>query len=267
MTGPDQNFSLRNLDFGERRGLGQIQIEFARGFLEKRVPPAVKKALTRRRTPSESFSAEMSPGARALVSKQIRRHQVANTARRKLPARRICSAKYSSDSIKLPSAICTGGWSDAIHRTARRRQRFLHPVGQFLDEPAIDLTRPVEAVAISELAALDGGDTGFLHRDEDEVGGDRRGKMQSRPRAQVVCYALHPFKKIKSQEPDATNEHENENGQNDRRAFERFELHRAQLNKKPEQLKAALVLTLCLQKLRPMAATVALTIPAATPPQ
>jgi hypothetical protein len=65
--------------------------------------------------------------------------------------------------------------------------------------------------------------------------------MHSRPRAQVVGHALQPLKKIQPQEPDAANEREDKKGQNDRRAFERFELHRAQLNKKPEQLKAALV--------------------------
>jgi hypothetical protein len=65
--------------------------------------------------------------------------------------------------------------------------------------------------------------------------------MQSRPRAQVVGHALQPFEEIQPQKPDAANEREDQNGQNDRGAFERFELHRAQLNKKPEQLKAALV--------------------------
>ena len=95
---------------------------------------------------------------------------------------------------------------------------------------------------ITELAALDGGDTGFLDGNKSEVGGGRGGKMQSRPRAQVVGHALQPFEEIQTQEPDATNERQDQNGQNDRRAFERFELHRVQLNKKPEQLKAALVL-------------------------
>ena len=94
---------------------------------------------------------------------------------------------------------------------------------------------------VAELAVFDGGDAGIFHRDESEVGGGGRGKMQSSLCAQVVGHALQPLKKIQPQEPDAANEHENGNGQNDRRTFERFELHRAQLNKKPEQLKAALV--------------------------
>ena len=43
------------------------------------------------------------------------------------------------------------------------------------------------------------------------------------------------------QESEAADEREDENGQNDRRAFERFDFHRTGLNEKPEQLKAALV--------------------------
>ena len=94
---------------------------------------------------------------------------------------------------------------------------------------------------VAEFAASHGGDTGFLDGNKSEVDGGGRGKFLGGADAQVVGHALQPLKKIKPQEPDAANEHENGNGQNDRRAFERFEFHRAQLNKKPEQLKAALV--------------------------
>jgi hypothetical protein len=87
----------------------------------------------------------------------------------------------------------------------------------------------------------DCGDAGIFHRDEGEVCGGRRGEMQGRPHTQIVGHALQPLKKIQPQEPDPTNEREDQNGQKDRRAFERFELHSAQLNKKPGQLKAALV--------------------------
>jgi hypothetical protein len=41
--------------------------------------------------------------------------------------------------------------------------------------------------------------------------------------------------------PHDTNEHEDKDGQKNRRALERFEFHRTGLNEKPEQLKAALV--------------------------
>ena len=91
-------------------------------------------------------------------------------------------------------------------------------------------------------SAFHGSDAGFLHGNKGQVGGDRRGKMQRRPHAQVVGHALQPLEEIQPQEPDAADEREDKNGQNDRCAFEWFELHRAQLNKKPEQLKVALVL-------------------------
>ena len=104
---------------------------------------------------------------------------------------------------------------------------------------------------VAELFAVtfrfDGGDAGIFHGDKGEVGGGRRGKMQRRPHPQVVGHALQPLKKIQPQQPDTANEREDENRQNDRRAFEWFELHRAQLNKKPEQLKAALVFNIDLK--------------------
>jgi hypothetical protein len=40
---------------------------------------------------------------------------------------------------------------------------------------------------------------------------------------------------------DTANEREDENGQKDRGALERFEFHHPELNKKPGQLKVALV--------------------------
>jgi hypothetical protein len=43
------------------------------------------------------------------------------------------------------------------------------------------------------------------------------------------------------QQPDTADERQDENGQKHRRAFERFEFHRIGLNKKPGQLKVALV--------------------------
>ncbi len=88
---------------------------------------------------------------------------------------------------------------------------------------------------------MDGGDAGIFHRDEGEIGRGGRGKMQGRPHAQVVGHALQPVKEIEAEQPDTANEHKDEDGQNDRRALERFEFHRIGLNEKPEQLKAALV--------------------------
>jgi hypothetical protein len=65
--------------------------------------------------------------------------------------------------------------------------------------------------------------------------------MQSGSRAQVVSHSLEPFEEIQSQQSEAANERKDNNGQNEWRAFERFEFHADGLNEKPEQLKAALV--------------------------
>jgi hypothetical protein len=65
--------------------------------------------------------------------------------------------------------------------------------------------------------------------------------MQRGSGAQIVGHPLQPLEKIQSRQPQAANEREDGNGQKDRRAFERLKFHRIGLNKKPEQLKAALV--------------------------
>ena len=112
---------------------------------------------------------------------------------------------------------------------------------KFLDEPAINLARPVKSKFVTERTAFDGGDAGIFHRDEGEIGRVRRGKMQGRPRAQVVGDAFQPVKEIKMKQPHNAYKHKNEDSQKNRRALERFEFHRIGLNEKPEQLKAALV--------------------------
>ena len=163
-----------------------------------------------------------------------------------LPARRICSAKKSSDSMRLPSAIWTGRHDrGAVRQTARQRRWFLRLARKVLRRAGHKLDAASKARSGSQVqavhfAGVDGGDAGIFHRNEGEIGRGRRGKMQGRPRAQVVGDPLQPVKKIEVQQPHAANQHENENGQNDRRTFERFEFHRIGLNEKPEQLKAAL---------------------------
>jgi hypothetical protein len=112
--------------------------------------------------------------------------------------------------------------------------------GQFRNEPAINFARPVEAEMKADAAVFHGGDAGFLDGDEGEVGGGGRGKMQRGPRSQVIGHPLQPLEKIQPRQPQAANKREDGEGQKDRRAFEGFEFHRAGLNKKPEQLKAAL---------------------------
>jgi len=66
--------------------------------------------------------------------------------------------------------------------------------------------------------------------------------MQRGSRAQIVSHPLQPLEEIELRQPQTADKREDDNGQNDRRAFERFEFHRVELNKKPEQLKAALAM-------------------------
>ena len=113
--------------------------------------------------------------------------------------------------------------------------------GKFLDQPAINLARPVKAESVAERAAFDGGDAGFFHRDKGEIGGGGGGKFLGR-RGRASRRSCAPaVRKNRVQQPHAANEREDGDGQNDRRALERLEFHRAELNEKPEQLKAALV--------------------------
>jgi hypothetical protein len=65
--------------------------------------------------------------------------------------------------------------------------------------------------------------------------------MERGPRAQVIGHPLQPLEKIQSRQPQAANQREDGKGRKDRRTFEGLEFHRIELNKKPEQLKAALV--------------------------
>jgi hypothetical protein len=64
--------------------------------------------------------------------------------------------------------------------------------------------------------------------------------MESCFRAQIVGHPLQPLEKIQPQQPESADKHKDNNGQNDRRAFDGLEWHAIGLNKKPAQLKAAL---------------------------
>ncbi len=66
--------------------------------------------------------------------------------------------------------------------------------------------------------------------------------MSGRADAQIVSHAFQPLKEIEMQHADATDKRQNEKGNEQRRAFGALELHAEGLNKKPAQLKAALVL-------------------------
>ena len=94
----------------------------------------------------------------------------------------------------------------------------------------------------ADAAVLHGGDAGFLDGDEGEVGGGGRGKMQRGSRAQVIGHPFQPLKKIQPRQPQAADEREDGESQKNRHTFDGLEFHHAGLNKKPEQLKTALVM-------------------------
>jgi hypothetical protein len=62
------------------------------------------------------------------------------------------------------------------------------------------------------------------------------------PHAHIVGDALQPVGKIRVPNAQPADERQDGEGENDGRAFKSFELHAVGLNKKPAQLKAALVL-------------------------
>ena len=66
--------------------------------------------------------------------------------------------------------------------------------------------------------------------------------MQGGFSAQVVGHPFETLEEIQMEQPQSADEGDNRDGHEDRRMFGGLECHPAQLNKKPEQLKAALVL-------------------------
>ena len=113
----------------------------------------------------------------------------------------------------LPSAIWTGGWSGRNSPNSTSKATALRALrGKFLDQPAIDLARPVKADNLGypsspfcTAAMLESS-----HGDKGEIGGDGRGKMQggSRRASRRSC-APAARKNPSSQQPQAANEREN----------------------------------------------------------
>ena len=236
---------------GESR-LGQIQIEFLRCLLEQRMPLTVNlEGFDRAQhavgillggdiTEAEGIGGKQGghgripgvgqnhiAGAMHLQSKIIIRHYKASIGH--LDKHLLVRAQFAEQHIH------TDGFRSFF--------------GQFLDEPSINFPWPVEAELKAKFLGFVGPDESILYSldavladgDEREVGGGGCGKIQRGSRAQIVGHALQPLQKIQPRQPQAANERENGDRQNDRRGLEPLEFHPIGLNKKPEQLKAALV--------------------------
>ena len=174
----------------------------------------------------------MSPSASALVAKNSGGMTSGVVARMTLPARRICSAKKLSDSIRLPSAICTGGWSGRKSRT-RCRKRWLFRLARKVPRRAVRRSdAAIKSVTVAELAALNRRDARLVNRNNGKVGGNRRGKIQGRFCAQVISHPFQALEKIKLPHPYNADERQREDGHENRRVLKGLQLHRAELNKK-----------------------------------
>jgi hypothetical protein len=121
--------------------------------------------------------------------------------------------------------------------------------GQFLDEPSVNVARPIKAVRFAKQAVPERGDAGIFHRDESEVGRRGRRKLLGGPDAKIVGHQLQPIRKIGMSQADAANQGKDDERENDGRAFGSLELHAVGLNEKPAQLKAALVFEMALNKI------------------
>jgi len=72
---------------------------------------------------------------------------------------------------------------------------------------------------------LDSSDAGFIYCDTGKIGGGRRGKFLRRTDAPIVSDALQSVGEIRIPQPNAANEREDDEREDDGRAFGSLELH------------------------------------------
>jgi len=104
--------------------------------------------------------------------------------------------------------------------------------GQFMNQPAVNLARPVKAEPVAEPAVRNGADALLVDEDKAQVGGDRGGKAQRAAHAHIVGQVLESLEEI--QVEDSGEAHQQDDAGNDQRGdgLEGFDLHRRELNKK-----------------------------------
>ena len=104
--------------------------------------------------------------------------------------------------------------------------------GKFVDEAAIDLSRPVQPKVVAHLAAFHGVNGFIVNAGEAEVGGNLGIKMQSGARTPVVGHAFEAFKEIHAQSGGDGHEQDDTNRDESGDFFERLGFHLGELNKK-----------------------------------
>jgi hypothetical protein len=70
----------------------------------------------------------------------------------------------------------------------------------FLKQAAIDLARPVQAEVVSERAVPNALKAIFVDKNEPQIGGDGRSKLERLANAHVISHPLEPFEKIKAKQ-------------------------------------------------------------------
>ncbi len=68
--------------------------------------------------------------------------------------------------------------------------------GQFMNQPAVNLARPVKAEPVAEPAVRNGADALLVDEDKAQVGGDRGGKAQRAAHAHIVGQVLESLVEI-----------------------------------------------------------------------
>ena len=111
----------------------------------------------------------------------------------------------------------------------------------FFKNAPINMTRPIDALVKTERTVVERGKAFIRYENCGEISGDRFRKMKSEPYPLVVKYALNPLEEIQAQQAQPADQGGDAESNQGRRELDGFESHSRELNKKPEQLKAALV--------------------------
>lgn len=112
------------------------------------------------------------------------------------------------------------------------RDDFCALSGQFIDDSAIDLPRPIKTKIVTKLAAFHDADGVFVNASEAEVCGDLRREMKRGASAPVVGHAFEALEEIQTADGGDGGEQDDSGSDVGWRMFERLEFHFGELNKK-----------------------------------
>ena len=96
---------------------------------------------------------------------------------------------------------------------------------EFVNNAAINLTRPLETKTKAEGTVPDSAEAIFVDVNETKIGGDPRGKSEGLPSTNVVGNAFEALEKLQAQEAQKTNQKNYGEGDQAGNKFERLGLH------------------------------------------